>query len=200
MVVNAKVSRDERWLAEARGLAGCIDYSILTLHAILHHRATLPMKLGRASRRTPAAEEVLLVAKKFPMKSDGFHPFGELIGLSFVRFEDGFSQCVLEVDEKLFNPHKVLHGGVVYTMADTGMGAAVYTSLNEDELCATAEIKIAYFAPVTSGLLTCDTKVVHRGKGTAFLESEVRNGEDLVAKATGSYSIFPAKEGGIRSV
>jgi acyl-coenzyme A thioesterase PaaI-like protein len=73
---------------------------------------------------------VLLVAKKFQMKSDGFHPFGELIGLNFSRCEGGFSRGVLEVDEKLFNPHNVLHGGVVYTMADTGMGAAVYSCLN----------------------------------------------------------------------
>ena len=135
-----------------------------------------------------------MVAKEFPMKSDGFHPFGELIGLSFSRCEDGFSRGVLEVDEKLFNPHKVLHGGVVYTMADTGMGAAVYSCLNEDELCATVEVKIVYFAPVTSGFLTCDTKLVHRGKRFAFLESEVRNDEGLVAKATGTYSVFRARE------
>ena len=134
------------------------------------------------------------MAKEFPLKSKGFHPFGELIGLNFVRCEDGFTRCVLEVDEKLFNPHNVLHGGVVYTMADTGMGATVYGCLNEDELCATVEIKIAYFAPVTSGFLTCDTKLVHRGKRFAFLESEVRDDEGLVAKATGTYSIFRARE------
>ena len=134
------------------------------------------------------------MAKKFQMKSDGFHPFGELVGLNFSRCEGGFSRGVLEVDEKLFNPHNVLHGGVVYTMADTGMGAAVYSCLNEDELCATVEIKIVYFAPVTSGLLTCDTQLVHRGKRFAFLESEVRNDEGLVAKATGTYSIFRARE------
>jgi len=134
------------------------------------------------------------VAKKFPLKSDGFHPFGKLIGLNFVSCEDGFARGVLEVDEKLFNPHNVLHGGVVYAMADTGMGAAVYSCLNEDELCATVEIKIVYFAPVTSGLLTCDTRLVHRGKRFAFLESEVRNDEGLVAKATGTYSIFRDRE------
>ena len=140
------------------------------------------------------------MAKEFPLKSEGFHPFGELIGLNFVRCEEGFTRGVLEVDEKLFNPHHVLHGGVIYTMADTGMGAAVYGCLNEDELCATVEIKIVYFAPVTSGLLRCDTKLVHRGKRFAFLESEVRNDEGLVAKATGTYSIFRTTEDGAPSV
>ena len=80
-------------------------------------------------------------------------------------------------------------------MADTGMGGAVYSFLNEDELCATVEIKIVYMAPVTSGRLTCDTEVVHLGKRIAMLESEVKNGEQLVAKATGTYSLFKAGEG-----
>ena len=129
------------------------------------------------------------------MKSKGFHPFGELIGLDFTRFEEGFTRGVLEVDERHLNPHNVVHGGVIYAMADTGMGGAVYSFLHEDELCATIEIKIVYMAPVTSGRLTCDTRVVHRGKRIAILESEVKNGEQLVAKATGTYSLFKVGEG-----
>ena len=135
------------------------------------------------------------MAKEFPLKSKGFHPFGELIGLDFTRFEEGFTRGVLEVDERHLNPHNVVHGGVIYAMADTGMGGAVYSFLNEDELCATVEIKIIYMAPVTSGRLTCDTRVVHRGKRIAILESEVKNGEQLVAKATGTYSLFKVGEG-----
>ncbi len=134
------------------------------------------------------------MAKKFPLRSKGFNPFGELIGLDFTRSEDGFTRGVLEVDERLFNPHNVVHGGVIYAMADTGMGGAAYSCLNEDELCATVEIKIVYIAPVSSGRLTCDTRVVHRGKRIAILESEVRNGERLVAKATGTYSLFKAED------
>ena len=135
------------------------------------------------------------MSKEFPLKSKGFHPFGELIGLDFTRCEEGFSRGVLNIDERHLNPHKVVHGGVIYAMADTGMGAAVYTCLNEAELCATVEIKIVYMAPVTSGRLTCDTEVVHLGKRIAMLESEVKNGDRIVAKATGTYSLFKAEEG-----
>lgn len=131
--------------------------------------------------------------KKFPLDPKGFNPFGELIGLKFPKCEKGYSQCVLEVNEKLFNPHKVLHGGIVYSMADTGMGGALYPGLGDDELCATIEIKIVYFAAVTSGTLVCDTRVVHRGKRVAILESEIKNDGKLVAKATGSFSIFKVK-------
>ncbi len=131
--------------------------------------------------------------KKFPLESEQFNPFGELIGLNFSECENGYSRCALEVNEKLFNPHKVLHGGVVYSLADTGMGAALYSDLAEDELCATVEIKIAYFVAVTSGTLTCDTRVIHRSRRIAVLESEVRNNGRLTAKAMGTFSVSKVK-------
>lgn len=131
--------------------------------------------------------------KKFPLRSEGFNPFGELIGLNFSRCKKGYSQCVLEVNERLLNPHKVLHGGVIYSMADTGMGGALYSCLDEDELCATIEIKIVYFTAVTSGILTCETKLIHKGRKIAVLESEIKGDGRLIAKAIGTFSIFEAK-------
>lgn len=131
---------------------------------------------------------------KISLDSKAFHPFGELIGLKFTKVKKGYSQCVLEVNEKLFNPHKVLHGGVIYTMADTGMGGAMYPYLEKDELCATVEIKIVYFASVKSGLLVCDTNLINKRKNIAILESEIKNEERLVAKALGTYSIFKKKQ------
>jgi acyl-CoA thioesterase len=128
--------------------------------------------------------------KPFPFKMKGFHKFGDLIGLEFSKFEQGFSQCVLQIKEEHFNPHNVVHGGVLYSMADTGMGAALYSLLDKDELCATIEIKINYFKSVKRGTLICDTKVIHKGKTIGALESEIRNGEALVAKANGTFSIF----------
>ena len=128
--------------------------------------------------------------KKFPLNLKGFHPFGDLIGLKFTRLEKGYSQCTLEVVDKLLNPHGVVHGGVVYSMADTGMGAALYSLLEENELCTTVEVKIAYFKPVKDGTLICETKVIHKGKNISVLESEIMNKENLISKAIGTFSIF----------
>lgn len=132
--------------------------------------------------------------KQFPKQSKGFHPFGELIGLNFTELRKGFATCTLEAEAKLFNPHKVLHGGVIYSMADTGMGAALYSLLEKDESCATIELKINYFKPIKSGTLICTTQVIHKGKKIAVLESEVKKDEDVVAIALGTYSIFKIKQ------
>jgi len=134
------------------------------------------------------------MSKNFPLNMKGFHPFGDLIGLKFTKVEKGYSQCTLEVVEKLLNPHKVVHGGVLYSMADTGMGAAAYTNLGKNDLCATIEIKINYFKATKAGVLTCNTKVIHQGKNIVTMDSEIMNNGQVVAKAIGTYSIFKIKD------
>ncbi|MBT3312248.1 MAG: PaaI family thioesterase [Desulfobacterales bacterium] len=118
------------------------------------------------------------------------HQFAELIGLVFENIDKGRSICKIEIKDELFNPHNVVHGGVLYSMADTGMGGALYPLLESDEICATIEIKISYFNPVRKGLLECSTTLLNKGKTIASLESVVLNNGVLAAKASGSYSIF----------
>ncbi len=129
------------------------------------------------------------MSEKFSLKQKGFNPFAELIGLNFTMCEDGRSRCVLAVVDKVFNPGRVVHGGVIYSMADTGMGAALYSDLAKGENCTTIEIKMSYFKSVTDGRLICDTKIVNRGRKVTTLESEITNNEHLVAKALGTFYI-----------
>ena len=116
------------------------------------------------------------------------HPFAELIGLNVDRQDAGYSECSLTMNDKLNNPHGVAHGAVIYALADTGMGAALYPTLRENELCATIEIKINYFRPVFSGDLVCKTIVVSRGKSIANLDAEICCGDKLVAQ--GQWALF----------
>jgi acyl-CoA thioesterase len=118
------------------------------------------------------------------------HPFAELLGLSVAHKEPGASRCVLPENPRLRNPHGVVHGAAMYALADTGMGAALYTLLAEGEYCATIEIKITYFKAVREGELECLTRLLHRGKRVAALESEILHRGALIAKASGSFAIF----------
>jgi acyl-CoA thioesterase len=73
------------------------------------------------------------------------------------------------------------------------MGAALHSLLAESELCATIEIKIVYLRAVTAGRLQCESRVIHRGRSTAVLESDVSVEGELVARALGTFSILPRK-------
>ncbi len=133
--------------------------------------------------------ETRVLVKK-PSEDNGF---GLLLGLDMYERADGLSRCRLIVRPELLNPHGVLHGGAIYSLADNGMGAAVYSRLDEQESCATIEIKIVYIAPVFEGVVDCETRIVNKGRRVAILESEIRNGEKLIAKALGSFAIFPKR-------
>lgn len=128
--------------------------------------------------------------KKIPDKLVGF---AALIGLNYTKLEKGHSQCTLEVQDKLLNLHRTLHGGAIFTMADSGMGITLYSYIDEDELCSTIGTNITYFKAVKSGSLTCDTRLIHRSKTIAALESEIRQGANLVAKASGTFFIYKEK-------
>jgi len=128
-----------------------------------------------------------------PHHSKGFNPFGELIGLKISKIEDGHCHCEIEVTKDHQNPYSVVHGGVVYSLADTGMGGALFSSLNSGERCATLEIKISYFQFVSSGTLSCESKIIHKSRRFGFMESKIFNGDRLVAEATGTFSILGAK-------
>ncbi|MFI5445752.1 PaaI family thioesterase [Polaromonas sp. UC242_47] len=121
------------------------------------------------------------------------HPFAELIDLQAAETKAGASTLTLMVAPQHLNPHEVVHGAVLYAMADTGMGAALYPTLDAGEICATIEIKINYFKPVFQGQVVCKTELVNRGKTVANLESRLYVTQVLVAQANGNYAIFRPK-------
>jgi len=128
-------------------------------------------------------------------------PFTKLLGLSISKVKKGYCQGVIEVDERLQNVHenahggfvKILHGGIISTLADTCMAIALSSSLDENELPRTLEMKVSYFVAVTSGVLTCESKIIHKGGTVAALESEITNDGRLIAKATATFGIVKAK-------
>lgn len=121
------------------------------------------------------------------------HPYAEQLGLVVAESGPGRSTCTLAVRADHFNPHGVVHGAVLYALADTGMGAALYPTLAAGERCATLQLTMSYFRAVAGGELRCTTELVHRGRTVAHLESRVYAGETLVASASGNYAIFAAR-------
>ena len=134
------------------------------------------------------------MSTKSKIKAGELNPFGELIGLKFNKCEAGYSQCTLEINQNMMNPFKSLHGGVMYSMIDTGMGIALLNCLSDNEHCATIEIQISYFSPVTSGTLICESRLICRKGSIGFMEAKVKDNENLIASASGTFSIIDNKK------
>ncbi len=125
-----------------------------------------------------------------PLNSKGFNPFANLLGLKFTRHADGECECTLEIRRDHFNPGGVVHGGVSYSLADTTMAVALISTLEPGKTGTTIEIKMSYLAPVREGTLRAASRVIRRGKRIAFMETQVFEGERLVAAATGTFAII----------
>lgn len=121
------------------------------------------------------------------------HPFADLIDLKVDVQRAGHSVLSLELAPLHMNPHGVVHGAVVFALADTGMGAALYPTLEPGQSCATIDVAISYFRPVRAGRLVCTTELVNRGRTLAHLSARVLAGERLVATASGNYAIVAAQ-------
>jgi acyl-CoA thioesterase len=117
------------------------------------------------------------------------NPFAELIGLRFSAALEGRSECALDITPSLLNPNGVVHGAVVYALADTGMGGALVSALGAGQTCATVEIKISYLRAATAGTLTCAARVLQKGQRIAFLEAQVFNDGRLMATASGTFVV-----------
>ena len=97
------------------------------------------------------------------------HPFAEHIALQVTEQRPGHSRLTLHVAPHHLNPNGVVHGAVLFALADTGMGSALFPTL------------------------TCETSLVNRGTSIANLESRVMHDGKLVASANGHYAILRAK-------
>ncbi len=129
------------------------------------------------------------------------NPFAELVGFTLRLGRQGSGSCTaaLEVRPELLNPNGVVHGGALFAIADTVMGAALYTTLEPGENCATIEIKIHFLQPVSRGKIRCSTRLVHRGRRIAVLEAHISVGRLQVAQALGTFAIFAPRPAPVKA-
>ena len=99
-----------------------------------------------------------------------------------------------ELDESVYTPIGVVHGGLVCTMLDTVAGCAVHTTLPAGVGYTSIELEVSYLPAVHvgSGPLTAIGRVVKPGRRVAFAEGEVLDAAGrTVATASSSLLVFP---------
>ena len=94
---------------------------------------------------------------------------------------------MLKTDERHENIVGYTHGGVLSAMADTAIGLAHLTTLQEGETATTVEIKVNYLRPVWHDQLRAHGRMIKRGKLLSLLECHIHDGENrLVVHASGT--------------
>lgn len=115
-------------------------------------------------------------------------PIAALLGMSLTSIAPGQAVLEYETSGKHANAMGTLHGGVLCALADTAMGVAFFTVLEEGESLTTLELKINYLKPVWKGKLTANAKVVKRGKLTGLVECDILDENNhLIARTNSTY-------------
>jgi uncharacterized protein (TIGR00369 family) len=116
-------------------------------------------------------------------------PFLKELGIELVSMAQGQAEIALNLRPDHMNSWQVMHGGVVMTLLDVCMARAARSLDPDSSGAATIEMKTSFFQP--GGQASCRMqakgRVLHRSKTLFYCEGEIWNGDQLVAKAMGTF-------------
>lgn len=114
-------------------------------------------------------------------------PFSKLMGTELQKFETGFAELSLEIEEHHKQQHGFAHGGVISYLADNALTFAGGSVLGDS---LTLEFKINYVRPALGQTLIARARVTANGKQQAVCHCDIyaiNEGEEkLCATAQGT--------------
>lgn len=120
-------------------------------------------------------------------------PIGATLNFWVSEVEEGRVVFIGEPNEAHLNSLGTIHGGWASTIMDSALACCVMTTLAPGEGYTTVEFKVNLVRPMVPdmGEISCEGKLVHRGRTIATSECFVRDGKGrLLAHGTETCAIF----------
>lgn len=96
------------------------------------------------------------------------------IGIEFVEVGDDYMVAKMPVDERTFQPMRVMHGGASCVLAETVASVAANCCVDpEKKVCVGLEINTSHLKMARSGFVKGTAKAVHIGKTTQLWEIHI---------------------------
>ncbi len=112
----------------------------------------------------------------------------KLMGIEVVEMSDGYSKLVMPFQEKITQIYGLVHGGAIFTLADSAVTVSVGSIAQPNDRFLTIEMKINFLEPVKEGIIEAKSKVLRKGR-VMPAEVDILNNGRLVAKAIATYII-----------
>ena len=113
----------------------------------------------------------------------------EYNGIRLTEIGKGLVRGRIEIRPELLNPNRILHGGVLGTLADT---VAIFGCIYVYEVATvtTVSLNVTYLKSAKSGAVTATAKMLSQGKSISHWQVDITDDADrLLAVASVSYSI-----------
>ena len=119
-------------------------------------------------------------------------PFARLLGLEVVSASPEEVRARLDWDESRCTAGGILHGGALMGLADSSGGLCAFLNLPDGASgTATIESKSSFFRPVSDRYVEATSRVLHQGRTTIVVETELRDADGrLAAKVTQTQAVL----------
>jgi 1,4-dihydroxy-2-naphthoyl-CoA hydrolase len=109
----------------------------------------------------------------------------ESLGIEFTELGVDFVKAKMPVDERTFQPMKLLHGGASAALMETlGSFGSFLLIDRKKEATVGLEINANHLGSAKSGFVEGVAKIIHRGKSTHVWQIDIYN-EDMKLISTG---------------
>jgi uncharacterized protein (TIGR00369 family) len=121
-------------------------------------------------------------------------PFCAPLGVRAISHEPEATTLALDWEPQLCTIGGLLHGGVLMALADSAGAACAFANLPAGATgTSTIESKTNFFGAVREGVVIATSRPLHAGGSTVVVETEVYNGDRLVAKTTQTQAVLRPK-------
>lgn len=117
-------------------------------------------------------------------------------GMSIEEVGHRSARLRLRVGERSLRPGGTVSGPTMFLIADTALFVAVLASVGPEALAVTTQMSINFLRKPPPADLIAECRILKLGSRLAVGDVAIRSDgqEDLVAHATGAYSIPPRRE------
>lgn len=111
------------------------------------------------------------------------NPFLKFMGIELLEADAGWVRMKLGFRRDFLQPFTV-HGGAIYSLADTAAAHALMTLILPEQVPTTVEQRINFLKAVKEQDIFCEARIVHLGKTLAYAEATITTADGtLVAKS-----------------
>ena len=122
--------------------------------------------------------------------AESIRGFAERLGAEVELADAGTARMRFTASDEHLNRAGTVHGGLLATLVDTAMGAAVRSATDEGDVPATSQLTVTYLRPGRPGSLEVTATVRTRGEHLTVCEAEVEQDERSLVHAVATFALL----------